>query len=399
MDMKKIFLTFMIAAFAASAQAEDMPKKPSFAGFVSNGFWDNWEISAGLGGGTAFSNSGNLGSWGDRFGFEGNLSLTKWLHPVVGVRGQLQGGWFNNFDADLGKLKWPYLFVHTDVMVNASNWIGGYREDRAWYAVPFAGFGYLASNFTDKSQQKSLSGTNQEFAFTAGLLNKFRLSPAFDFNIELKGLMAKSEICPASVSGAYLFGFTATAGITYRFNQRNWQRGVPGYTAEDIRAFQDAVAAGNAALEASKAENARLNEELAAAQAAAKEAETAAAEAEAKAAAEAKKVNTSSCPTSIIFYDYSMSKLTAKDKTRLELTADLIKNGPKDRVYTIQGHADQQTGTPAGNKRVAENRAKNVYNYLIKCGVNPKQLTYEGLGNEPDVYKNIQKANRSVIIK
>ena len=399
MDMKKIFLTFMIAAFAASAWAEDMPKKPSFAGFVSNGFWDNWEISAGLGGGTAFSNSGNLGSWGDRFGFEGNLSLTKWLHPVVGVRGQLQGGWFNNFDADLGKLKWPYLFVHADVMVNASNWIGGYREDRAWYAVPFAGFGYLASNFTDKSQQKSLSGTDQEFAFTAGLLNKFRLSPAFDFNIELKGLMAKSEICPASVSGAYLFGFTATAGITYRFNQRNWQRGVPGYTAEDIRAFQDAVAAGNAALEASKAENARLTEELAAAQAAAKEAEMAAAEAEAKAAAEAKKVNTSSCPTSIIFYDYSMSKLTAKDKTRLELTADLIKNGPKDRVYTIQGHADQQTGTPAGNKRVAENRAKNVYNYLIKCGVNPKQLTYEGLGNEPDVYKNIQKANRSVIIK
>ena len=397
--MKKIFLTFMVAVFAVSAWAEDTPKKPSFAGFVSNGFWDNWEISAGLGGGTAFSNSGNLGSWGDRFGFEGNLSLTKWLHPVVGVRGQLQGGWFNNFDADLGKLKWPYLFVHTDVMVNASNWIGGYREDRAWYAVPFAGFGYLASNFTDKSQQKSLSGTDQEFAFTAGLLNKFRLSPAFDFNIELKGLMAKSEICPASVNGAYLFGFTATAGITYRFNQRNWQRGVPGYTAEDIRAFQDAVAAGNAALEASKAENARLNEELAAAQAAAKEAETAAAEAEAKAAAEAKKVNTSSSPTSIIFYDYSMSKLTAKDKTRLELTADLIKNGPKDRVYTIQGHADQQTGTPAGNKRVAENRAKNVYNYLIKCGVNPKQLTYEGLGNEPDVYKNIQKANRSVIIK
>ena len=397
--MKKIFLTFMVAVFAVSAWAEDTPKKPSFAGFVSNGFWDNWEISAGLGGGTAFSNSGNLGSWGDRFGFEGNLSLTKWLHPVVGVRGQLQGGWFNNFDADLGKLKWPYLFVHTDVMVNASNWIGGYREDRAWYAVPFAGFGYLASNFTDKSQQKSLSGTDQEFAFTAGLLNKFRLSPAFDFNIELKGLMAKSEICPASVSGAYLFGFTATAGITYRFNQRNWQRGVPGYTAEDIRAFQDAVAAGNAALEASKAENARLTEELAAAQAAAKEAEMAAAEAEAKAAAEAKKVNTSSSPTSIIFYDYSMSKLTAKDKTRLELTADLIKNGPKDRVYTIQGHADQQTGTPAGNKRVAENRAKNVYNYLIKCGVNPKQLTYEGLGNEPDVYKNIQKANRSVIIK
>lgn len=396
--MKKIFLTFVLAAFAASAWAEGTPKKPSFAGFVSNGFWDNWEISAGLGGGTAFSNSGNLGAKGDRFGFEGNLSLTKWVHPVVGVRAQLQGGWFNNFDADLGKMTWPYIFTHADLMINASNWIDGYREDRAWYGVPFVGFGYVASNFTDGSQRDNQSGTNQEFAFTAGLLNKFRLSPAFDFNIELKGMLAKSELCPASVTGAYLFGFTATAGITYRFNQRNWQRGVPGYTAEDIRAFQDAVAAGNAALEASKAENARLAEELTAAQAAAKAAETAAAEAEAKACEAAKKA-TNAGPTSIIFYDYSMSKLTAKDKTRLELTADLIKNGPKDRVYTIQGHADQQTGTAAGNKRVAENRAKNVYDYLVKCGVNPKQLTYEGLGNEPDVYTNNQKANRSVIIK
>jgi len=88
-------------------------------------------------------------------------------------------------------------------------------------------------------------------------------------------------------------------------------------------------------------------------------------------------VNTLS-PTSIIFYDYSMSKLTPKEKTRLELMADLIKSGPKDRVYKIEGHADQQTGTAAGNKRVAENRAKSVYDFLVKCGVNPKQLTYEG---------------------
>ena len=388
----------MLAAIAASAWAQDTPKKPSFSGFVTNGFWDNWEISAGLGGGTAFSNGGNLGPRSERFGFEGNLSLTKWLHPVVGVRGQLQGGWFNNFDAELGKMSWPYLFAHGDLMINVANWIGGYREDRAWYGVPFVGFGYMASNFTDSSQNKNQAGASQEFAFTAGLLNKFRLSPSFDFNLELKGLLAKSYICPAAMSGSYLFGLTATAGITYRFNQRHWERGVPGYTAEDIRAFQDAVASGNAALEAAKSENARLNNELTAAQAAAKAAEQAAAEAEAKAAAEAKKVNTA-VPTSIILYDYSMSKLTAKDKTRLELTAELIKNGPKDRVYTIQGHADQQTGTPAGNRRVAENRAKNVYDFLIKCGVNPKQLTYEGLGNEPDIYKNIQKANRSVIIK
>lgn len=131
-------------------------------------------------------NGGNSGSWGDRFGFEGNLSVTKWVHPVFGMRAQLQGGWFNNFDSQIGKMTWPYMFGHLDFMVNASNWIGGYRADRAWYAVPFAGFGYMASNFTDRSQRENASGSRQEFAFTAGLLSKFRLSPAFDFNIELR---------------------------------------------------------------------------------------------------------------------------------------------------------------------------------------------------------------------
>ena len=127
----------------------------------------------------------------------------------------------------------------------------------------------------------------------------------------------------------------------------------------------------------------------------------AAAAAAAKAAAEAaaaQKVNTLS-PTSIIFYDYSMSKLTPKEKTRLELMADLIKSGPKDRVYKIEGHADQQTGTAAGNKRVAEHRAKRVYDFLVSKGVNPKQLNYEGKGNSPDPFKKVQAANRAAIIQ
>lgn len=399
--MKKIFLTFLLVAFASAAWAQGTPKKPSVAGFVSNGFWDNWEISVGAGVGTALTNGKNLGSFGDRLGFEGNISATKWVHPVFGFRAQLQGGWFNNFDPNMGKKTWPYMFMHVDFMLNASNWIGGYRADRAWYGVPFAGFGYMASNFTDKSQRDNLTSTDQNFAFTAGLLNKFRLSPAFDFNIELKGLLVRSELASVDFDGRYLFGFTATAGFTYRFNQRGWQRGVAGYTADDIRAFQSAVASGNAALDAAKAENAALNNQLNAAQAeaaAAKAAADAAARRAAAEAAAAQKTNTIS-PNSIIFYDYSMSKLTPKEKTRLELMADLIKSGPKDRVYTIEGRADQQTGTAAGNKRVAENRAKGVYDFLVKAGVNPNQLTYEGKGNDKNVYENNQKANRAVIIK
>lgn len=396
--MKKILLAFVCVALAANvAWAEGTPKKPSVKGFVSNGFWDNWELSVGAGVGTALTTAPDMGDLGDRLGFEGNFSITKWVHPIAGVRLQLQGGWFNNVVPDMGKQEWPYMFVHADFMLNFSNWVGGYRDDRAYYAVPFVGFGYMATNFTDEAQRRIGTDTNHEFAAAFGLLNKFRLSPSFDFNIELKGLLSHPNVSSIGMPGRFLFGFAATAGFTYRFNQRDWQRGVAGYTADDIRAFQAAVAAGEDALACAQNENDRLNKELCDAKNAAAKAKADADAANARAAAAAKAAKEVD-PATIILYDYSMSKLTAKDKTRLELTAEMIKKGPKDRVYTIQGHADQQTGSKAGNKIVAEKRAKNVYDFLIKCGVDAKQLTYEGLGDSANPY-SIQKANRAAIIK
>lgn len=392
MNMRKILLAVVLAVFALAAVAQT-PKKPSCAGFVSNGFWDNWEISGGLGIGGFSSNGKTIGSFGDRFDFEGNISATKWIHPVAGVRIQLQGGWFDSYSTPTEKAEWPYMFVHTDLMVNFSNWVGGYREDRAYYAVPFVGFGYMVSNFTDTAIRENGGSTRQELAFTYGLLNKFRMSPSVDFNIELKGLMVKSAISPVEMDGSYGFAFSATAGLTYRFNQRGWQRGVPGYTADDIRAFQQAVADGKSALDAANAEKARMAAELDAAR---KEAEAAR---KAAAAAKAVPVKTVETPATTILYDYGTSKLTAKEKTRLDLMADLIKNGPKNKVYTIEGHADYQTGTAAGNQRVSENRAKNVYDYLVSKGVDPKQLTYEGKGDQHNPYQNNQKANRAAIIR
>ena len=126
--------------------------------------------------------------------------------------------------------------------------------------------------------------------------------------------------------------------------------------------------------------NAELNNELQMAVAAAQAAQADAAKAKAAAAAAAKQ--SASCNDGwslstipVVLYDYSMSELTPKAKTRLDLIADLIKNGPADKVYRIDGYEDQQTGSKAGNKRVAEDRAQGVYNYLVKCGVNPRQLT------------------------
>ena len=389
--MKKTLLLCVLGLFAMTVNAQEVAQKPSFKGFVNNGFWDNWEVS--LGGGVNYLGVDGLGfgqdNKGDFTGWVVEATATKWFNPVIGLRAQVSVGEFGKATNNTS-----YLLPHFDVIANLSNWIGGYRADRVYYAKVFAGFG---ANWVAVGKDFQ----NEGFAAGLGLLNSFRVSPKFDINLELKGFLTPTRDLPVVApgdEGSQIY--QATIGATYRFNEREWQRGVPGYTAEDIKAFQDAVAAGAAATAAAKAANAKLAKQLkdteavladtkAAAAAAAAEA------AAAKAAAEAAEANS---VKSLVLYDYGMSNLTAREKTRLDLMADMIKNGPKDRVYHLEGHADYQTGTKAGNARVADNRAKKAYNYLVKQGVNPDQLTYKGYGDEANPFA-VQKANRAVVIK
>ncbi|MBR5850717.1 MAG: OmpA family protein [Alistipes sp.] len=391
--MKKTLLLCVLGLFAMTVNAQEVAQKPSFKGFVNNGFWDNWEVS--LGGGVNFIAYEGYGFKQDirkdLVGWSAEATGTKWFNPVIGLRAQLVVGEFGK-----ATNKTSYVLPHVDAIANLSNWIGGYRADRVYYAKVFAGFG---GNMVGVNGDNINGGIVGAF----GLLNSFRVSPKFDINLELKKFVIATRDLPAPVN--YLGEeasqiLQATIGATYRFNEREWQRGVPGYTAEDIKAFQDAVAAGAAATAAAKAANAKLAKQLkdteavladtkAAAAAAAAEA------AAAKAAAEAAEANS---VKSLVLYDYGMSNLTAREKTRLDLMADMIKNGPKDRVYHLEGHADYQTGTKAGNARVADNRAKKAYNYLVKQGVNPDQLTYKGYGDEANPFA-VQKANRAVVIK
>ena len=398
--MKKILLICALGMFALSAGAQEVAKKPSFKGINNNGFWDNWEISVGGGlnyvgwNGMGFSDQ-DKGS--DNLGWAVEGTLTKWFNPVVGVRAQVVGGKLNMSDGNNGKYDTSYLIPHVDGVVNLSNWIGGYREDRAFYLKAFAGFG---GAFTSLRADKAGKG----FTVDGGLLGSFRLGKAVDLNIEAKAFVLPTRDMPYPVSkigGKADQIYSLTAGLTYRFNKRDWQRGLAGYTEADIKAFQDAVAAGAAAAAAAKAENGKLNKQLKDTEAALAAAQNDAAlaakrAADAEAAAKAAQAN---AVKSLVLYSIGSSNLTAQEKTRLDLMADMIKNGPKDRVYHLEGHADKQTGTAAGNQKLSENRAKKAYNYLVSKGVNPDQLTYKGFGGEENPYPAVQKANRAVIIK
>ena len=131
--MKKILLSLcvaMLACAAVSAQ-ETATEKSRWKGFETNKFWQNWELS--LGGGISHldlnTRGGELGKVGANTGWNINGAATKWFHPIVGVRAQVDLGEFMNMINNDTKFHTPYAYIHADAMLNLSNWIGGYREE------------------------------------------------------------------------------------------------------------------------------------------------------------------------------------------------------------------------------------------------------------------------------
>ena len=387
--MKQFFLLLAatLIAVTASAQEQDHGKR-----VVEGSFWDNWELSAGMGAGMHTERGTGNGAFGQKLGFEGNFSIVKWVSPVVGLRAQLQGGRLSNYDLELGRERWPYLFAHGDVLINFSNLVGGYREDRAYYLIPFAGAGSIWANFTDKSQAKTGRGTLQDFALTAGLLHKFRLSPAVDFHIEMKSWLTNTSVLPIELKERSTWGLSATAGFAYRFGRRGWDRVEDiAYTAEDLAVYRQAADKSAEALKAAEEENARLKRALQEERDRAARAEAAAADAAAQPRVAEKEAST------LILFSIGSTTLTKHEQLRLEQVAEMIKRGPQENRYKLEGYADKQTGTKALNERLAAERAREVYEFLVKQGVNPDVLSYEGMGEENPFPR--QETNRSVRIR
>ena len=87
--------------------------------------------------------------------------------------------------------------------------ICGYREDRLYSFIPYAGAGFVHSG---------KGAGYDELGINAGLINRFRLSSAFNINVELRGLLMKGAFGNSGPEG--LAGLTI--GVTYKFKKRGW---------------------------------------------------------------------------------------------------------------------------------------------------------------------------------
>lgn len=388
----------VLALAATSALAQESERPLRWQGFETNRFWDNWEISA-AGGNSVLQVSRNMkdepGSFFKRNGWNANVAATKWIVPTLGMRLQVDGGEFRNYSFNKGlygedPFKTPYIYVHGDVLVNMSNWIGGYRPDRVYSAVSYLGCGYTAMSWTKKS-----AGTyNGELAVTMGLLNKFHITPQWDVELDLRTWMFAEKSLPAEIQsgGRYAFALSASLGVAYRFNQRVWtpaysQFEVDGYIAaivaleEQLIIADGALNAAGAKVASLESDNNRLKSELDAS----------------KSRPVARDYGCAG--ESVVFFTIGEAELTDYAKATLDTFIAKAMCGDADIVVT--GYADKETGSAQRNEQLSMERAEAVAAYLSEAGVDAERLITQWVGDSEVAFASPDTplVNRCVIIK
>ncbi len=390
--MKKVFLVLAVSLFGLTAFAQDetvIEIQKKNGPYVTNGFWDNWFISAGGGVQVYFGANDTYGDFGKRVAPALDVSLGKWITPSAGVRLQYSGlkakGWTNGLlpysegKADsrgFYKESFNTMNLHADFLWNISNAIGG-ENDRFWNLIPFAGMGWARSYG---------NGTNEdEIAVTVGLLHNWRLSDALDMNIEMKSMLVNQRFAFTNTDKELNALGSLTIGLTYKFGQRGFQRASDLVVIEDNTRYVEQIATLEGML--AKAEQKRMqllrqledrNDELT--------------------EERSVEVPVPVMPEMAIFFEIGKANLTEKAMINIGYMADAIKQFP-EKKFTLFASADKETGTPEFNMELSKKRGEAVYNAMVKkYGVNPDQLTVKAVGSQEQKYDGAQ-LNRVVVVE
>ena len=384
----------------------------------TNNFISNWFVGIGVGPETYFGDHDKQLYWSDRITPGANVYVGKWFTPGIGTRFVAQGGtlkgathdygWgYENFapkhqvretlytEAEIPNYKagwmlfpqqWNYAQGRFDVLFNLNQMIGGYRVDRFWHSILYAGIGVGYTWDTSKT----IAGTEDhatELGLTGGWMNSFHLTPLWAVTLDVTATLFKDrfdgdynpavKVNPLARPEEGLLA--ANIGLSYTFGKRtDWGR-IRNVTYIDnsrVNELKDALAALDE-------ENAKLKQTLD----------------ECQTVDEVVKEVGAQAP---IFVTFKINKIDLSMKARVNLGyfAEIIKAGDKDAVYIITGYADRATGTVKRNKWLSENRARVVYECLInEFGVDPSQLKTEFMGGVENMFYDDPALSRAVISK
>ncbi|MBQ1912349.1 MAG: OmpA family protein [Bacteroidales bacterium] len=94
-----------------------------------------------------------------------------------------------------------------------------------------------------------------------------------------------------------------------------------------------------------------------------------------------------------ILFDFNKSTLKPEAKKQLETFAKDMADMPQTNI-NVYGHTDN-VGTAEANKKVSDNRARSVAQYLMKHGIDDSRILAEGLSYDFPVADNSTEEGRA----
>ena len=94
-----------------------------------------------------------------------------------------------------------------------------------------------------------------------------------------------------------------------------------------------------------------------------------------------------------IIFDFNKSTLKPEAKKQLETFAKDMADMPQTNI-NVYGHTDN-VGTAEANKKVSDNRARSVAQYLMKHGIDDSRILAEGLSYDFPVADNSTEEGRA----
>ena len=210
----------------------------------------------------------------------------------------------------------------------------------------------------------------------AGLINRFRLSPALDLNVELRGLLMKNAFGGASKEG--MGG--VTVGVTYKFKKRGWNAvpTVPMVPESQLNDMRDRV-------NALKGENESLKRDLV--------------EARNKKPEVIVKKEGGFVPRLVVVFNIGKSNISKREYMNIEAMAKGIKANP-DKTFTVTGYADKGTGSAEYNMKLSKKRAEAVRDLMVnEFGVPASQLKVDYKGGVGNMFYDDAKLSRVAIVE
>ncbi len=370
--MKKLIMLFAFCGLATSLMAQTEESYPTMKhGFISNGFWDNWFIDAGVTHLSFYSGQEHGAGvnknpfWPGRRSWGGELSVGKWATPAFGLRVKGQAAWGTQVNGNSMSSSVNPTFKQFSVsiqpMVNLTNLFGGYKQ-RWWEISLYGGAGFMRDCTYDQYSP----------VVDLGVFNSWNITKRFHINLDIygrlcdtgvDGLISANTVTPHIKNRDYNFG--VSAGIGVNLGKVGWQK-APDMDAilanhrRQINELQDRIAA-------LEAENADLKRKLAE-----------------KPKEVVKTVTEFTTTSASVFFNINKSEIASKkDLVNVKELADYAIANNKTMVVT--GYCDSATGSVEFNQTLSEKRAETVADELVNMGVSRDKIEVSGQGGVNDL--------------